>query len=195
MAPTRYLPTARDVDTATATATTTDSDVPAPSSSTTLFGAPLPYLFPNWVGFLGLALFICMLLATLYWVYRQSGPRDDKRPIAPQVEKPILGRHFSKRASSSAESLAKAGAQLPKPTIALPPPAYTAAADNAALGSEDDIFRRGTVISRREAPQGPDCEARVRLALVEGVWPAMRDVEYLKENSTSKTPVDDSPDG
>ncbi|KAJ7449214.1 hypothetical protein FB451DRAFT_1410944 [Mycena latifolia] len=147
MAPLHHLPTARDVDNASASATTTDSAVPDPSSSTTLFGAPPPYLFPSWVGFLGLALFVCMLLATLYWVYRQSGPKGDQQPVAPQVTKPILGRHFSKRASSSPESLAKARAQVPKPTIALPPPAYTAAADNAAPGSEDDIFRRYTVIN------------------------------------------------
>ncbi|KAJ7449207.1 hypothetical protein FB451DRAFT_1187305 [Mycena latifolia] len=179
MAPLHYLPTARDVDTATAT----DSAVPDPSSSTTLFGAPAPYLFPSWVGFLGLALFVCMLLATLYWVYRQSGPRDDKRPVVPQVEKPILGRHFSKRPSSSAESFAKARAQMPSLTIALPPRAYTATADNAAPGSEDDLFRRGTVINTMNNMRRP-------VQVVE--QPLMVEA---KEHSMSKTPADDSPYG
>ncbi|KAJ7449196.1 hypothetical protein FB451DRAFT_1187295 [Mycena latifolia] len=187
MAPVLYLPTARDVDTPTATATTTDSDIPDPSSSMTLFGAPPPYLFPSWVGFLGLALFVCMLLATLYWVYRQSGPRGDQRPVAPQVEKPILGRHFSKR--PSAESFAKARAQMPNPAIALPPRAYTATADNAAPGSEDDLFRRGTVINTMNNIHRP-IQVVEQPLMVEAVRP-----QYLKENSTLKTPADDSPDG
>ncbi|KAJ7449164.1 hypothetical protein FB451DRAFT_1187268 [Mycena latifolia] len=137
MAPIRHLPTARDVDTATATATT-DSDVPAPSSSTTLFGAPLPYLFPNWVGFLGLALFVCMLLATLYWVYRQSRPRGDQPPVAPQtLFQTRVELHREPRQSPSADAQANHRS---------PPPVYTAA-DNAAPGSEDDTFRHGTVIN------------------------------------------------
>ncbi|KAJ7455716.1 hypothetical protein FB451DRAFT_1184013 [Mycena latifolia] len=188
-APLRYLFTARDVD--TATATPTDSAIPTPTSSTTIFiklaaDGATPYLFPSWVVFLGLALFVCLLLTTLYWVSKQRG---DKQPVTPPVTRLILGGKF-KGASRSAESVIKARAQT-LPTIALPPPASTAAVDNAAPGSEDNLFRRSTVINTMNNMRCP-VQVIEKPLVVEAVRPEVG-ARCTTENSTSKLPLDDSP--
>ncbi|KAJ7694796.1 hypothetical protein B0H17DRAFT_1274259 [Mycena rosella] len=55
----------------------------------------------------------------------------------------------AKRASSSAKTLVGVDAQAPKPVSAVPAPAYTAAADNAAPGSEDSGDRYTALNTRR----------------------------------------------
>ncbi|KAJ7449228.1 hypothetical protein FB451DRAFT_1410958 [Mycena latifolia] len=137
MAPLRYLPTARDVATATATATTSDSAFPASSSSPSFFDGPAPHLFPSWVGFLGIALLACGIIATCYSAYRQSVDRQTN--TAKAKNSAAAKKRRSTSTSNSRESLVKG--RMPQPVIAMPAPAYTAAADNAAPGSEAAVAR------------------------------------------------------
>ncbi|KAJ7729758.1 hypothetical protein B0H16DRAFT_1775601 [Mycena metata] len=146
MSPINHLFVPRDVD---ASATSSDSTSASPtSSSPSVFDGPPPPNIPGWVGWLILAIFIILLMMAIRLMYKESNEYLAKRGDRFEPTK----RYKLSPSEKRQLSLGK----LPRPTIAPPPAAHIAVADNAAHSAEDALFHvtaTNTLKNQRRAAQ------------------------------------------
>ncbi|KAJ7778599.1 hypothetical protein DFH07DRAFT_765826 [Mycena maculata] len=140
MSPINYFPTARDIVSDIASASVTSSAVPSPTPSTsTNIAGNISKVMPAWVAYLFPILFF--VLFALWWAWR--------RPYDTSPDFFQIYANYKKAVNDKA-------APMPQPTIVEPAPAYTAAAKNAAPGSEDVPSRQtacNTLQNQRRSAQ------------------------------------------
>ncbi|KAJ7729785.1 hypothetical protein B0H16DRAFT_1734084 [Mycena metata] len=148
MSPINYLLIARDVDASATSSDSTSASSAQPTSSSSPFDAPPPPNIPGWVGGLILAIFVILLMVGIRLMYKESNEYLVKRGDLFEPTK----RYKLSPSEKRQLSLGK----VPRPTIAPPPAAHIAAADNAAHSAEDALFHvtaTNTLKNQRRAAQ------------------------------------------